>query len=104
MRSFKKKTKSIKGKAKTLLDVGIEPYIIGKENFENPNEYVEILANKRKIKCVSCELFEDEVLESCMIIDIRIPELSNKMCGDCFCILPYKIRQSIKKCDKWNEL
>lgn len=104
MQSFKKKSKSAIGKANTLLDVGLEPYSIGKKNFENPNEEVESLALKRKEKCVSCELFEDEVLESCLITDVRIPQLSNKMCGECFCVLAYKLRQSVVKCEKWNEL
>ena len=103
MQSFKKKARSAKGKAVTLLEVGIDPYLIGKENFENPNNEVDELASKRKEKCVSCELFEDEVLESCMITDVKIPELSNKMCGDCFCILSYKLRQSISKCKLWQE-
>lgn len=103
MQSFKKKIESAKGKAETLLEVGIEPFLIGKYNFENPNEEIEKLAKERKDICVNCPMFEDEVISECMINDERIPELSNKMCGDCFCISPYKLRQSIKTCNKWQK-
>lgn len=103
MQSFKKKSKSAIGKANTLLDVGIDPFLIGKENFENPKTEIEKLAIERKDICLTCSNYEDEPIESCQVTDNGIPELTNKMCGDCFCILSYKLRQSIDKCDKWQK-
>lgn len=103
MQSFKKKVSSATGKSLTLLEDGIEPFLEGKFNFENTNIDIELLAIERKNICLGCEFFENEPLESCQIKDKNIPELTNKMCGDCFCILSYKLRQSKTKCIKWLE-
>lgn len=103
MLNFSKKIQSGKGKSLTLLEAGVEPLFEGKFNFENTNIDIELLANERKNTCLSCEHFEDEPIEAFQIKDKNIPELSNKMCGDCFCILSYKLRQSKTKCDKWLE-
>lgn len=103
MQSFRKKANSIKGKVLTLAEDGTAPFFEGKFNFENSNIDIELLAIERKETCISCEMYEDECIESFQVEDKNIPELSNKMCGDCFCILAYKLRQSIKKCNKWKE-
>lgn len=103
MQSFKKKIKSASGKALTLAEDGIEPFLEGKYNFENEYTEVEKLAKSRKEICIDCEMYEDEPLESCQVNDERIPELTNKMCGDCLCILSYKLRQSQTKCKKWQK-
>ena len=101
MQSFKKKYQSVKGKASTIIEDGIEPFFEGKFNFENENLDIELLASERKEICLTCNDYEDEPIESCRVTDKNIPELTNKMCGECFCTLSYKLRQSITKCDKW---
>jgi len=103
MQSFKKKTNSVKRKVLTLLETGVDPFFEGKFNFENTNKDVELLAIERKNICSGCEFYEDEPIEAFQVHDKNIPELSNKMCGDCFCILSYKLRQSKIKCGKWQE-
>lgn len=103
MQNFKDKIQSVKGKALTLVEVGTEPFFEGKFNFENENIDVELLATERKDSCLGCEFYEDEPIDSLKVEDKNIPELSNKMCSDCFCTLPYKLRQSINKCKKWIE-
>lgn len=36
--------------------------------------------------------------------DRQIPELSARMCDHCGgCVLSYKLRQEVKKCEYWNE-
>lgn len=103
MPNFRDKINSAKGKVDTLIEVGEKPFFEGKFNFENENVDIELLASERKEKCLTCNDFEDEPIESLRVKDENIPELSNKMCGDCFCVLPYKLRQSIVKCPKWLE-
>lgn len=98
------KLKSAIGKAKTLSNVGLEPFEIGKNNFDNPSKEVEELAIKRAAICVGCPLMKIEPIESFRVKDERIPELSNMMCGDCFCELPLKTRQSISICDAWKNV
>lgn len=96
MRSFNKKIT-------TLLNVGIDPYKEGKGNFDNPINEVEELANKRLLDCIKCPNFVDEPIDFLRVKDKRIKELSNKMCDLCGCTLPYKLRQSIEKCELWKE-
>ena len=103
MQSFKKKIDSAKGKAITLSKNGLNSFYEGKHNFENTNLDIELLAEERKATCVSCEFYEDEPIIYLQVIDTNIPELSKKMCGDCYCILSYKLRQSKEKCIKWRE-
>ena len=98
------KIKSAIGKAKTISKTGLEPFEIGKQNFDNPIKEIEELAIKRAAICMGCPLMKIEPIESFRIEDTRIPELSNMMCGDCFCELPLKTRQSIKVCDNWKNV
>jgi len=103
MPNFSKKIQSAKGKSLTLLEQGADPFFEGKFNFENTNIDVDLLAEERKNICLKCEFYEDEPIEAFHVQDKNIPELSNKMCGECFCILSYKLRQSKTKCNKWLE-
>jgi hypothetical protein len=103
MQSFKDKVSSAKGKTLTIIQDGVEPFLEGKFNFENKNLDIELLASERKEICLTCDYYEEEPIESCQVTDKNIPELTNKMCGDCFCILSYKLRQSKIKCSKWLE-
>ena len=96
MQSFKKK-------ALSLVSNGIEPLEVGIRNFKHPDLDVELLANERAKTCVGCEMFVKEPIEFLRVEDKVIPEISNKMCDECGCTLSYKLRQSITKCDKWQE-
>jgi len=90
-------------KAITIASDGIDPYIEGKKNFDTPLFCVEVLAKLRAETCMGCRYFKKEPIESFRVIDIRIPELSEMMCGKCGCELSLKSRQSIKVCKKWAE-
>ena len=96
MQSFSKKIK-------TVSKVGIDPYIEGKRNFKKPTKETEQLAINRSDACKNCVSFTDEPIDFFRVVDKKIPILSNKMCDDCGCTLSYKVRQSIEKCDKWQE-
>lgn len=92
----------LSSKIKTLLNDGFDPYIEGKHNFENPDPAVEELAKDRAKTCMGCRYFKVEPIPMFRVKDERIPELSNMSCGLCGCIESYKLRQSIKKCSKWE--
>lgn len=92
----------LSSKIKTLLTDGLDPYVEGKRNFENPTPTFEELAKERTKTCTGCRYFKVEPIQMFRVIDERIPELSNMSCGLCGCIESYKLRQSIKKCSKWE--
>lgn len=96
------KLNSIKSKLGTLLNDGIEPYKIGKHNFDNPTQEIESLALKRSEICASCRYFKKEPVEFLRVLDERICALSEMCCGKCGCELSYKARQSIKICTRWQ--
>ena len=96
MQSFRKKIS-------TLIVEGLDPVQEGIYNFNNEYGIVENLANKRAKKCIKCPYFVDEPISFLAVEDIRIPSISNKMCDECGCALPYKLRQSKSKCFKWLE-
>lgn len=62
---------------------------IAKERFEN--------------HCKGCVFNVQEPIEDMRVTDKVIPELSDRMCGLCTCVLCYKIRQSVKKCEYWKK-
>lgn len=103
MSIFMDKINSIKSKVKTISHVGLKPYEAGKHNFYYIDDEAESLAKERLKTCVGCEFFVDEPIDFLRVKDEKIPELSNKMCGNCGCTLAYKIRQSIQPCDKWQQ-
>lgn len=90
--------KIVKGLAK-----GLDPFKEGRNNFKRPNEETEALAKERIKTCVNCVHYEDETVDLFKVNDKRIPEATEKYCGDCGCILSYKIRQNIETCDKWQK-
>lgn len=93
--------KSILKKGVTIVKDGLEPYQVGKNNFELVNIEVEELAKKRADVCSGCRYFKKEPIPSLAVTDKKIPVLSEMMCGRCGCTLSYKTRQSIKMCAKW---
>lgn len=96
-----KKLQSVLKKSKSIYEKGLEPFEVGKSNFEHPILCVEKKAKDRLEICKKCVNFVDEPIEFFRVEDNNIPELSNKMCNDCGCTLSYKIRQDIKKCKLW---
>lgn len=97
------KVKSIGKKIVSVLGNGIDPAIEGLNNFNNPTQYIETLAEARTLTCLSCPMFVKEPIDFLRVADIRIPELSEMMCDDCGCTSSYKLRQSITKCKLWEQ-
>lgn len=98
--------KSIAKKVKTIISGGldnIEAIKEGIRNYNNTDNEVEDLAKERVLTCLDCEYFTDEANVVLSIDDTLIPESDGMMCGDCGCALPYKLRQSKKKCKKWEK-
>lgn len=52
--------------------------------------------------CKGCEFNIKEPIESMRVSDSIIPEISGRQCGLCGCVLSFKIRQSVKKCQYWK--
>jgi hypothetical protein len=74
----------------------------GVYNFTTNNKEFKELAEKRFLeKCISCIHFKEEPIIAFRKIDTEIPELSNMQCGDCGCVLSFKLRQSKKICKLW---
>lgn len=73
------------------------------KNIKKPTKLIEKIALERSKICLSCKYIELEPIESERVIDSSIPELSNMMCGKCYCPLPKLLRQNKKKCKakKW---
>lgn len=71
----------------------------GIENFNNPTELIEQVALERSKECIDCDYYKDETISSLKVKD-RIPELSEKMCDLCGCVLSYKLRTAIIKDSK----
>ncbi|TWP29358.1 hypothetical protein ETU08_07610 [Apibacter muscae] len=93
---------SIIKKVKTISKNGIEPVQQGINNFNIPDETIEELAKKRAEICAGCEFMKMEPISFLRVKDTRIPLISEQYCVKCGCELPYKLRQSIEKCEKWN--
>lgn len=75
----------------------------GVSNYISENTVAQALAIERLKVCKVCPLFVDEPIAFLRVEDKQIPDLSNKMCDDCGCVLAYKLRQSIITCDKWQK-
>lgn len=54
--------------------------------------------------CSSCEYNVIDPVEDMRETDKQIPDASDRMCSHCGgCVLAYKLRQNVKKCEFWNE-
>lgn len=96
--NYSKALKSLLKKAKNLNPVAL---LDGVENFNNPTTEFEELATVRTQTCVACPHMKNEEIKMLQVEDSRLPQLSNKKCDLCGCILSYKTRQLIEKCSKW---
>ena len=82
----------------------LKPIYIGMLNFYSKSKTAIMLAKKRYLEsCKNCIYFIDETNELLQITDTEIPELTNKTCNLCGCVCAFKLRQSINKCEKWQE-
>jgi hypothetical protein len=90
-------------KIKSIGKYGLEPLEEGMANYQLDNSEIEKKASERALECLSCHNFEEEPIDLFKIIDDRIPEISEMMCGDCGCALPYLLRQDIKICKIWRK-
>lgn len=88
-------------KIKSLAANGLDPITEGKQNYYANMPSVEIEAMERAKECSMCPNFVDEPIDLFKVKDERITELSEKMCDDCGCSIPYLLRQNIKICKKW---
>lgn len=77
---------------------------VGVYNFKTGNKKAGDLAKKRyEFSCQNCKFSIEEPIPELRVVDKQIPELSGKTCGDCGCVLSYKLRQSVKKCSRWEQ-
>lgn len=53
--------------------------------------------------CRSCKHNAEDPVKSMHETDKEIPEISGRMCSHCGgCVLSFKLRQDVKKCEYWN--
>lgn len=53
--------------------------------------------------CKLCEHNVEDPVKSMHEVDKEISEISGRMCSHCGgCVLSFKLRQDIKKCEYWN--
>lgn len=88
-------------KIRSVAKNGLDPITEGKENYFANIASIEIKALERAKECGMCPNFVDEPIELFKVRDKRIKELSNKMCDECGCSMPYLLRQDKKICKKW---
>lgn len=75
----------------------------GVTNFHLGIKSAEKLAKERyENHCKGCVYNLPELVPSLQVEDKAIPELTNRQCGACGCVLAYKLRQTIKTCEFWN--
>lgn len=69
--------------------------------YNNPHDDIEQLKHERAKVCDTCSFKEEDDFEPVSDTDDRI---SGFMCGECFCSLPYLLRQTKKGCEhnKWK--
>lgn len=94
---------SIFKKIKSISKNGVEPISRGKTNYILNDIDIELKAYERYDECSNCVNFVDEPIDFLKIKDERITGISEKMCDECGCALPYLLRQDIKICNKWKE-
>jgi hypothetical protein len=81
----------------------LKPIYIGMLNFWTGDKKAEATAKNRLKNCLSCEFFIDEKNNLLKVNDTKIPILTNKQCGECGCVLSFKLRQSENLCNKWQK-
>jgi len=81
---------------------GIKPLEKGRKNYQLNIPEIELIASERLKTCLECGNYTEEPISFLKVKDKRLEKLSEKMCNDCGCALPYLLRQSDKICKKWK--
>lgn len=91
----------IKSLVKKIKNVDVPGLIEGATNKITGD--MEDIATERADICSKCDLIQDEPIKEMAIKDSAIKSISGKICGECFCALPYKVRQNNTSCplNKW---
>ncbi|BAP30138.1 uncharacterized protein CHSO_1101 [Chryseobacterium sp. StRB126] len=102
--AFKRFCESLKKQEDVNIIRDTKAIAAGIANFKTNNETAKRYAIERFEKhCKSCKFSIEEPIAELRVEDKHIPELSGKTCGECGCILSYKLRQSVKKCSRWEQ-
>lgn len=88
-------------KINTLAKNGIIPVLEGMINKTFTTEEGGKEAARRLVTCRGCPFFIDEPVEFLAVVDDKLPEASGKMCDECGCAIPLKIRQNTTLCKHW---
>ena len=95
--------RSLKEETNPNIRKDLQAIISGMVNFYVKSKTAKEKAVERyENHCKGCEHFIDETIESMIIEDKEIPELSGKSCNLCGCVESWKLRQSIKTCEFWK--
>lgn len=99
--SIKRLSKSLEGEENKGVVTTTKAIIVGMTNFyfSLKNERAKRIYNDF---CKDCEDNIVDHVEEMHVEDKVIPMLSKRMCGDCGCVLSFKVRQNIKPCRKWK--
>lgn len=91
------RAKSILKKIKNINVKGLIDGIIAKGDGS-----MDDVAEVRSVICADCPSNVDEPIEAMQVSD-GIESISNRMCDECGCSLPYKVRQEESTCPlkKW---
>ncbi|MCQ9638606.1 hypothetical protein MP478_04325 [Chryseobacterium sp. WG14] len=101
---FKRFCESLNKQEDINIIINAKAVAVGILNFKTDNKKAFELAKKRfENHCKSCKFSIEEPIPELRVEDEKISELSGKTCGDCGCILSYKLRQSVKKCSRWEQ-
>ena len=97
--SLQRKAKGLVKKLVTIIEKpeDVDALFSGVYHYHNKDETIEALKEERAIVCGGCDLIEFDDFEP---IKDENESISGKMCGDCFCSLPYLLRQTKKGCPK----
>lgn len=102
--AFKRFCESLKNQEEVNIIRDTKAVAVGITNFKTNNKKAYELAKKRfDLNCQNCNFSIEEPIPELRVEDKQIPELSGKTCGECGCILSYKLRQSVKKCSRWEQ-
>lgn len=100
--SIKRKANGLVKKLKTVIESpeDLDALFSGVYHYHNKDVTIEALKDERAVICGGCDSLEFDDFEPIKDDDERI---SGKMCGECYCSLPYLLRQTKKGCElkKW---
>ncbi|MEJ5105503.1 hypothetical protein [Chryseobacterium sp. MYb328] len=101
---FKRFCESLKKQDEVNIIRDTKAVAVGIANFKTNNKKaVELAVIRLEKHCKSCIFSIDEPIPELRVEDKQISQLSGKTCGECGCVLSYKLRQSVKKCSRWEQ-